>query len=218
MPIVDLPISRYSWGSHSWRLEGSTPFAPGVTGAAGTGFIENRVWMASLAINAARGDNTFWFEAFFDRVRGRSGSVRVELDGRQHIAQLPQQSTDPVTFDSDVTFDLGVTFAPAQIVLSLTDAAPAGATFVRMNVVSRFVSYGTMIGLPNDRVYRVASVEDGRVYINPPLREAVAAGTEVELERPTVRMRLTDDGAGVTRMPTRLMGAFALDLVEDLRR
>jgi hypothetical protein len=211
MILLDWPDCAFRIRSEDWRLAGRTVSSGGIFGPGTVIHVENRVWRVTVDLGALREREAQALRAMFDELRGAFGVVRVPV--RQAQPQAVGLAT--AGFDSGVTFDSGVRFAVETLTgATVAEAAPAGATLVRLSVAPSLLRPGAMFSLPGDRLHRVHSAVGSACRINPPLRAAVGEGAAVEIASPVARMRLTEDDAGLRRMATGLSDPQRFEMVE----
>ena len=149
--------------------------------------------------------------AFVDGMNGRANYTLLPVCNLYR----PKKITDPAEFArhlgfseaeilqgftnySDGThFTDGTGFAlPVYTDAAVTIEAAAGASFISTAGYAGSAIVAGVYFSVDGRLYRVESNEGGVLRINPPLRATIAAGTTLEIEAPTVRVRFSDDTVG----------------------
>jgi len=137
----------------------------------------------------------------------------------------PDAGTD-ITHDDGSLFDDGVGYYSPTI-----DITCVGATLRATSLDISVVRAGALMGgeafsiehpTYGWRMYEIATVEmdtetSGTITFNPPLREAVTDGTQLEFDRPRCMMRLVSPGAMNLTVQPWTFNPASVDFVEDLR-
>lgn len=209
--VAEWPRPMFRCRREDWHLAGSTPSTGGVFGPGTAIHTENRVWRVTADLTALRPDEWRQVRAFLDLARGRFEALRIPvITGTAQAGALA-----PLTFDTGRIFDTGVQWAAETLDgVTVAEAAPAGATMIRMTLGPALLHHSAMFSLPGDRIYRVTGRSASRVRFEPPLRAAARIGDAVEFMAPWARMRLDVDDASLSRVRGPLTAPEAIPLVE----
>ncbi|BAL77026.1 hypothetical protein [Bradyrhizobium cosmicum] len=207
MATYEFPLLLLHEASHDWNLVGNAISAGQTVSASvdvrsdGGGF-----WTTSL------NDVQLWdrFQPLLWRaVRqlANGGVNRLVVSRRDQLQPWPGNLTSygAVAFGDGALFDDGAGFEQSVIDVVTSGAAALRAT----SLVLDFVNCGDLLGgeafsIDHQtfgwRMYEIGSVEEIgggliKVTFNPPLREAVADGTQVEFDRPRCVMKLQSAAA-----------------------
>lgn len=195
---------------------------------------ENAVWIARWNLTRIKGAARLRLLAMADDMRGRFGSIRLSVCNRgtltasDGVAALwaslnisQAEISDGFTrYSDDTTFTDGTGFAlPQGGEPKVSATTPAGATRLTLTgAIGLQLSVGSFFS-HDDFLYRVAENDNGQIRFNPPLRQAISAGAEVQVSNPTFRGRLTDDdGFALFEEYYRRLQPVELVLVEDWTR
>lgn len=215
--VLEWPRDCFRSATEDWHLAGTTASTGGIFGPGTRVHFENRLWRTTADLTALRPEEWRQLRALFDMARGRFGVLRVPV-----VQADPQAGGfQTATFDTGRAFASNTgarklfaveTLGPATV----TEAAPAGATLIRVDIATPLVALAAMFSLPGDRVHRVTGRSGGRLRFEPPLRGPVRPGDAVEFRAPWARMHLDLDDASLARMAGRLTAPRAIPLVEAL--
>jgi hypothetical protein len=125
---------------------------------------------------------------------------------------------DEIEHDDDTLFDDDAGYVGT--VIDVVAAAPAAARAVSMTVDVNNAGeiqpgHDFSIG---ERMYRVRSFDEdtGLLTFRPTLREAVAAGAQLNFDDPVCRMRLASDDAMDLELSLRRFGTPTVQFIEDV--
>lgn len=180
---------------------------PGLDGREQVVFTENRRWVGRLDFVRMRPAALCQAVVVGDRLRGRANVLRVTLcnhrtprilGDRQAFYEMAGVSAENISrghvpFDGGVAYADGSGFAlPEFSEPTVIDAATEGSSELRLSgFLGRNLAASAYFSI-NDFLYRVEANTDGAVTFNPPLRQAVAAGAQVDVTYPKVKVRLRD--------------------------
>lgn len=205
-----------------WALRTNTPTS-GVWLDGRQQFIrrESRTWRNSYQVLGAWfNGNQGAYEAFLDDLHGPANTFNLP------VRNLWIGSASEVLF---VTLDGEFEFEPSAdniLVLDGTIApvvavtAPVSATALTLvsGADAAAVQPGFMFSV-NSFLYRVASKSGNVIRFNPPLRAAVNSGTGLQMQAPTIRVRLESDAAAQSAYEFSQIGApHVLNVVEAFDR
>ncbi|WP_024900317.1 hypothetical protein [Brucella rhizosphaerae] len=163
-------------------------------------------------------DAGIWKATFADIIikRGTASilafrAISTMLEGRLHPILVPRccayQPFDPDWKDllnrvphSDTSpFSDGGLYRSRAIDIRLTSNIPLRGTTVNIAIVAAGQLQPGQDFSVGERMYRIRTVQmtgenTATITFRPPAREAVAAGTDMEFDRPVCRMRLATDG------------------------
>ena len=234
MTILDIDPKIRFRSQNFWLEGGSASGGAGLDGREQITFSENRRWIAKLDFAAFDNSSAGLIHALGDELRGRAARLRVPIrnvNTRIDTGDLAafyalagvssqQQSNGHIKFSNGANFANGAGFALPSLGDPITrEAAIAGASEIVIDgYVGRNLSVGGYLSI-NDFLYRASSNVDGRLRLNPPLREPVAIGAAVKISAPTVLMRLAEDDGFRSIVERGFMGKpFTVDLVEAFDR
>ena len=205
---VSIPFDRLVEQDHNWDIAGNTMTAGVASGATVDARSDGRgYWTASL--------NNIQFVDRIDALLWRAirqlcngGATPIVVPCRDDaFAPFPTDDTDLIatTFDDGTGFDDGTEFSDTVIDI-ICDAAALGATSLNITIHNaaplqggeKFsINHPTTFGW---RLYEIATVTltdstHATITFNPPLREAVAAGTQLEFDQPRCTMKLVNAGS-----------------------
>jgi hypothetical protein len=232
--ILDWPSDIPPPMSASWFLQVSTKSpGPGLDGRRQVIYREMRYWTCKLQLTELWGQRLNTFEAFLDDCFGSAGLIRVPVvnsnvlrapsDVASFLELIGASDTDPtigVPFADATTFDDGLGWdIPSSSDPTFAADAPVGAT---VTTLVGFLGENLIVGgffSVNGFLYRVAANTGGVVRFNPPLREAVTAGTTAKVNAPECVMRLSQDMQARLTREQRMRGTVpAFDLDEAFQR
>ena len=232
--ILDWPDRAARFDADSWWLTVSTKSpGAGLDGRRQVIFREMRTWANSVSITKLWADRPGLLRAFIDDLMGASGVFRLpvyngltyrytgdlvaffalfSLTSAEIASGLPFD--DGTTWDDGAGWDLPETADPTV----LADA-PIGATRLMLDgFLGRNLAIGGVFTV-NGFMYRVAENLDGAIRFNPPLREAITAGTIAEVNAPKIVVRLSQDTGGRLTLAPRNIGSMqAFDVEEAFQR
>lgn len=207
MNVIDWPSDLRVIAGHSWHLAVSsgTP-GRGLGGHQQIIFRENRYWQCDLKIVPLRRRQIPTWQAFVDELCGMANPIRLPLCNvwrprpaggsfNYEAAGLdPEEIANGVRFSDTAFFDDGSGWSfPGVPDPSIAQAAPAGATILRMTGPTvAMLQPGVMFTI-DGYLYRIAGRSGQQVRFNPPLRQDVASGVQVNISAPYVIVRLADD-------------------------
>lgn len=189
-------------------------------------FLGERWWMTFNTVpgvNQIDGGNR---EAFFDRLRGPVNRVRIWNLRRPvplgtfragAIASVVNGALQPVTVVNAALQPVTVIYGTA---VTATAASKGASTVTISHIAGRTLEAGDMLGLGGQLVRVMArSVANGAgqmtVEFFPRLRNAFAANTEVQWDKPTAEFILQADGVPVVHRPGVYDGS-TVDLIEAI--
>ncbi len=174
-------------------------------------------WRCTLSAIPAFGGRIFRYRALMARLRGSMFTVKMpfwdEQRSPRQLAGLPT-GIATATYSDGATHADGAPFEQDIVDAVVVDAAPAGASMIRIQLVNPIKLraghyfgfwriFGHVIGEIRE-VWGKTDVYD--IVFQPELRLPVAVGQALDTERPCVRMFMTSDSQ-----------ARALDLVKGRR-
>lgn len=133
-------------------------------------------------------------------------------------------TADAVTHSDGATFSDGAGYSQSTVSATVETAAALRATTIDITIaIGASLRGGEHFSIEHDtlshRMYRIGSVtEAGGVStctIRPPLREAVAAGTLIEFDRPKCVMRLQEPGGMDLTLTRREFGQASTAFIES---
>lgn len=161
------------------------------------------IWKIAFGgIPVVRSDSVLTWRAISTMLEGRMFPVLVPVSN-WYQPEPPEAEAlklwDPVPHSDDATFADGTMYQGRVNDVTLLSAVAARAVTATFNivVVGASLQPGQHFSL-GERLYRMRTVTrtsptQATVTFRPPAREAVAAGTRVELDNPVSRMRLASD-------------------------
>lgn len=228
--ILDWPAGADRFASEDWHLsDGSVSPGRGLGGRRQVIYRESRIWQCTVDLAVLHGRAPGLWRAFIDEAQGMFGLLRLPIVNRLTpiyngslaafyaqfgITAAMQQSGIP--FGDDALFSDGAGFALPSIADPTVAAdVPAGARLLRLTgFLGEQIWVGAMFSV-NDFAYRVAANSGGAIRINPPLREAIAAGTAVQVNRPTILVRQSEGTGGTLTLDPALHGSVSGFTVEE---
>jgi hypothetical protein len=186
----------------------------------------------SGAADVISGDAPFWVASFGSVVvttkerRLSWRGVAAKLQGRINTIIVPYcrrdqplisaptgediPHSDDTFFDDDTGYD-----GSDALVRTVTDLQKDAVSAVVQILVSGEIVPGHVFSF-GDRLYEIRDVVGSQLVWNPPLREAVPAGTELNFRDPRCRMRLASDDEMMLRLDMGRRGFPTVNFVEDL--
>lgn len=156
------------------------------------------IWKATLPNIPMRGrDEVLAFRAIAALLEGRLGTIMVPRCRGYGPSPEGADYSDIPHSDETLFYD-DVGYAGGAISVSVVTAAAARAVSIDVEIVSAGeIEAGQDFSI-GERMYRVRSVvydddTHATITFRPPLREAVAAGAELNFDAPACRMRLASD-------------------------
>ncbi|WP_347311361.1 hypothetical protein [Defluviimonas sp. SAOS-178_SWC] len=235
MNILDWPSELPLFDVVDLWLSGSTSSSGvGLDGREQILWRENRVWRGALSLPALRGSQPMRLRALAAQLRGRFGRFRIPICNRftprlqtteaDFLAKIGISATDIANgyspWSDGTLFTDGTGWAlPTSAEPVIAFAAPSGARIIHMeNYIGRHIEVGAYFSI-NDFLYRVVENVDGAVSFDPPLREAVIAGSTVNVSAPMFVCRLvSDDGMRVPEHHVRITPSVGIEVVEAFDR
>lgn len=178
------------------------------------------VWKATLGGVVVRNrDHVLAFRAIAALLEGRLGTILVPLCS----AYQPKPANwrdlyDPIPHDDDAAFDDDALYAGSSIVVFCATAVPARAVSMTVKVVAAGdIQPGQHFSV-EERLYRITAYDatSRTMTFRPPLREAVAAGTELNFDDPVCRMRLAGDDEMDLELQMRRRAEPSVNFIEAL--
>lgn len=180
-------------------------------------------WTASVNFSLHREAATLQWQAFLAQMQGRVGTTLVPMRYRYRPRDRDGHSlsfcdTGNIA-DAQTWEHFG--FENARITrVSVTSAAALRATEIGITLhdttglrPGQYFSIG-------ERLHRVQSHwmqgAQHRIRFEPPLREAVAAGAHVEIERPVCKMRMVSETEGLFDQSLAVLPTLTCNFVEAL--
>jgi hypothetical protein len=170
-------------------------------------FTENRSWVGRLDFVRMRPAALREAVVIGDRLRGRVHKLRISLCNYRTARYLGDEAAfyeaagvpaddiarGHILFSDGASFGDGAGFAlPDHDEPTVVADVAAGASTIQMDgYLGRNIAVGAFFSI-NDFLYRVEANSDGAVTFNPPLRQAVTAGAQVDVTYPKVQVRLQD--------------------------
>lgn len=180
---------------------------PGLDGREQIMFTENRRWIGRLDFVRMRPDALSQAVVIGDRLRGRANILRVTLCNYRTARYLGDEvafyqsagvSSDEIasghiSFSDGASFGDGTGFAlPDHDEPTVVADVAAGVSEIQMDgYLGRNIAMGAFFSI-NDFLYRVEGNTDGAITFNPPLRQSVTVGSQVDVSYPKVQVRLQD--------------------------
>jgi hypothetical protein len=205
-----------------WAFDLSTPTSGrGLDGRQQFIRRESRTWRNSYQVLGAWFDgNQGAYEAFIDDLHGPANTFNLPVRN-QFIGSASEVLF--VTLDGEFEFETG---ANNILVLDGTTApivdvtAPVSASVITLvtgaDAAALFPGWVFSV---NSFLYRVAANDAGVIRFNPPLREAIPAGTVLEVQNPTILVRLESDSAAMAAYEFSQIGApHVLNVIEAFDR
>jgi hypothetical protein len=213
-----------------WYLRVSTQSpGPGLDGRRQVIFRESRIWTNNLTLTQLWGARAAALQVLLDDLRGSYGLVRIPVRNSfttiypgtlaAFYAQFGLSAdiiANGIPFSTGVRFSSGVGFAlPDFADPSVAADAPIGATILQLvGFLGQNLAIGGFFSC-NGFLYRVAENDDGLVRFNPPLRQAIPAGTVVQVSAPDIVVRLAQDMQARLQLTQRRIGTVAAFDVEE---
>ncbi len=160
------------------------------------------IWVATFAdIIIRRGSpSVLLFRAIANLLEGRLHPILVprccayqpfDPDLKDLLRKVPHSDTSP--------FSDGGLYRSRAIDIRLTSNIPLRGTTANIAIIAAGQLQPGQDFSIGERMYRIRTVQmtgtnTATITFRPPAREAVAAGTEMEFDRPVCRMRLASDG------------------------
>lgn len=234
MSVIEFPVGT-KFNRRNFDLVVTTHTSGiGLDGKSQDVFTENRYWGGTIGIGSARGALLGQIQAAFDDLKGASGSLRIKLPNPlaihsamgndQFLREIGLSEADIARgyflwSDGSTWSDGSGWSLPGLTNPSAIESAEIGASRIRVSgAVVALIKVGAVFS-GNDFLYRVAAVDGDEIRFNPPLREAVDAGAEVEVLDPKIRVKLTEDSAAQLRIdPGYLLKAKEFSVREDFDR
>lgn len=234
MALIDVPSGLALYALNNWRLRTMTPTpGPGLDGRQQWMFRENRVWMNKYSVERAWDDqNEGAYLAFLDDLKGAVNSFLLPIYNRTpnylDAAELWREMgyTEAQIAEGRTYYDDGSRFSDRSG-FALPDGAdpifgadaPVGATLVTLlGAVGELLWIGAGFSV-DGFYYRVAANTAGAVRINPPLRQAITAGTVALVGVPQIRVKLENDEAvKAAHDISRLSAPYSLSVIEAFDR
>lgn len=218
MTIINWPSGIRPRGGN-WHLSVSS-------GTAGRGLAghqqiiarENRFWQCDLGVVIDQPWHAPIWQAFVDDLMGMAHRIRLpvcnlwrpvvagaETYHYPDIGITPEQLLHGVEYSDLALFDDGAGFdLPGIRDPRTAAAAPAGATILPLvGETAALMAVGCYFSVEG-YLHRVAANEAGTIRFNPPLRQAVAAGVEINVSSPKIICRLADDAGGRLALDQRI--------------
>ncbi|MFW2541536.1 hypothetical protein ACN2XU_02760 [Primorskyibacter sp. 2E107] len=206
--IIDLPPVVPLRHAPFWLETDTSSYGPGADGKETIVYTEDRRWVSEIEVPPLNPAVARLASVIGDRLRGRANLLRLTLpnfgtavfegDEAAFLASVGIAADDiargSLLFSDGASFDDGAGFAlpDHDEPVAVADVA-AGASEIQLDgYLGRSLAVGAFFSI-NDFLHRVEANTDGLVTFNPPLREAVPEGAEVEVSNPTVLVRLRDD-------------------------
>lgn len=226
---VGLPIQKIDW-----FISGSKATAgAGLDGQAQFTGIENRKWIASVTMPALEFEQMETFKVLVDELDGPLNTLKLPVRNPLALPRTPDESfwlsvglteadiaNGYITFDDGEVFDDGLGFAlPVFSPATVFADAPEGASNLQaIGVEAEYFPRRSFFEV-NNFIYRVSKVLNGTMTFNPPLREALTAGTVLNTENIFVQVRLSSDDAGrLLSQFERYSDGVQFDVVEVFER
>ena len=188
-----------------WLDLDDVSYGAGVDGREQVVFTENRRWVGRLDFVRMRPAALRYAVVIGDRLRGRANILRVTLRNHRALRYLGDEAkfysqagisdadvaAGHIRFDDGTSFDDGTGFAlPDYEEPTVVADVDAGVSEICMRgYLGRNIAVGSFFSV-NDFLYRVEANAHGKISFNPPLRQAVKAGAQVNVSYPTVQVRL----------------------------
>ncbi|MGU3401580.1 hypothetical protein ACLBWS_17910 [Brucellaceae bacterium D45D] len=160
------------------------------------------IWVATFAdIIIRRGSpSVLLFRAIANLLEGRLHPILVprccayqpfDPDWKDLLHKVPHSDASP--------FSDGGLYRSRAIDIRLTSNIPLRGTTANIAIITAGQLQPGQDFSIGERMYRIRTVQmtganTATITFRPPAREAVAAGTEMEFDRPVCRMRLASDG------------------------
>ncbi len=186
-------------------IGGEVSYGQGLNGREQIVGTENRTWVGEISYASTDFATHRKVRAFGDQIRGRVGKIRIpvcnkgtprpsyphtvyEARGfsREEIAKGYEFFSDGTEF----TDGKGFAFAPLPGPPTASLSAKSGEQSLHLGgEMVGFLSAGSYFSI-GGFLYRICAVRDAVVTFNPPLREAVNIGAEVQTDIPEIIVRL----------------------------
>ena len=217
LPAI-LKVAQIAFNPRGMSVAGS-PTMGGITPVTE---YDSGYWMASVQLAAMdAGAQVKAFRALRAQLGGGANPLLVPAsDEGQTPWPLPGGAeanlNDGIPFSDGTFFVGGVGFFSPSIKVTLAADAALRATAITPTVTTAGDIAGGEYFSIGERLYLLRQVLDnGDWAIWPPLREAVAAGTRLNFDKPVCRMQLTGDSAMDLMLGRLWKGATpSIDLVE----
>jgi hypothetical protein len=206
--VIDLPQDVPIRHAPFWLEGDTTTYGAGLDGVEQVMFTENRRWVSEIEVPPLSASAARIANVVGDQLRGRSNLLRIPLvnfgtaafegDEAAFYDSIGVPADDIARgyslFSDGASFDDGSGFAlPEHDEPTVVADVAAGASEIQMaGYLGRNIAVGAFFSI-NDFLYRVESNTDGAVTFNPPLRQDVTEGAQVEVSNPTILVRLRDD-------------------------
>ena len=232
--VLDWPAVLPPSMATSWFLtvETKSP-GRGLDGRRQVIFRENRVWGNQVTLSQLWGARAAAFQALLDDMKGSYGLVRMPVCNSFTLTYGGDETAFYALFGltageiaHGLAFGDGTTFSdtsgfeiPDHADPTVTADVPVGATLIGLD---GFLGDNLAIGgffSVNGFLYRVAANDGVLVRFNPPLREALTAGTVVAVNSPAAIVRLSEDMQARLQLAQRKIGTVpSFDVEEAFER
>lgn len=220
MTVITWPSGLRLSGGGDWHLavNSGTP-GRGLAGHQQIIARENRTWQCDLRLGVVDAAMVPIWQAFVDDLFGMAHRIslpvcnawRPRIPGEvtyyyPDIATPDQilygvEHSDAALFGDDVGYALPGVRDPVTV-----GAVPAGATILTLEgETAALLGVGAFFSV-DGFLHRVAANAAGVIRFNPPLRVAVADGTEINVSATRIICRLASDDAGRLRTGLKLRG------------
>lgn len=234
--IYQFPTSWYRFVSRRFPLSTASQVTPmPLLGIKKVARGASQLWQCQLSMAVQADPDWQEIEAFFHRLDGQSGAIRIGDPFRRRPWYNRNLAATQTIFSDGTTFTDGTGFADGYLPPFVTAYATAakGASFVTMAGFPASIAAALTRGdifehRPNGiaaqypLLYEVmhgnATNSSGQagVEIRPRLRFGVAVGDQFVLQDATTVMRMIDDGQGVAEVGLAAHGSIGFSLVEAL--
>lgn len=204
--VVDIDASLLRIAHENFWLDMDDVSAgPGLDGRDQVFFSENRRWIGRLDFVRMRSDALRNAVLVGDKLRGRANVLRIPLSNNWTVrfagdvsafyekagVTAEDENRGFIQFQDGTVFSDGSGFAlPDYNEPTVVYNVLAGTSSIQLDGwLGRNIVPGAVFSI-NDFLYRVEDNVDGLVAFNPPLREAAAAGTQVDVSSPKIQVRL----------------------------
>jgi hypothetical protein len=182
------------------------------------------IWTATFANILVRDrDQVNAFRAIAAILEGRLNPVLVPFCRAYQpaIATADMALLDPVPHSDGAYFSDGTGYVGSASDITLTDGIAAGATSAAITINNAATLEPGQVFSIGERAYRIrsaiyASATVATVAFSPPAREAAAAGVQIEIDNPVIRMRLASDGEMDLMLDGRRRATPTVNFIEDL--
>lgn len=185
--------------------------------------VRDPYWRGSVTVGIRGSAQIIMARAIFARLRGRANPlVMPAFDCGRSPGAVNYKLTVPTVPHSDgATFDDGTDYVGSAYPAVCTAGAANRATTITVTVAQNpgNVTPGTYFTIAR-RLYQISDVTvsglDVTISFLPPLRGAVAAGTDVQFDSPEGTFRLSSDDQAALALDKLRFSEVTLDLVEYL--